>query len=140
MSTAVATILQATSQHRLRDRPADRYSDASVFECSCGQVFVPYGALRELPHNVPTLAAVHLAEAVTLALFPSPDARRTVSALRGVAALPIFSVLRDATGAMMRLRNTYGGTPEWVTQTGRVLSSDEIALPATLVWTTGDQG
>lgn len=68
---------------------------------------------------------------------------RTVNSAAELDALPMFTVIRSEQGSVWERQYGALGKPLWIeaTQTrGFPHSSDEIALPATVLFTPGDAG
>ena len=131
----VNRILMSLQEHNLHSRPADWYSNLSDFQCSCGQLFkAASAALAEPPREVPSMAFVHRGEAVALTLGLTLEANRVIHSDAALEALPPYTVLRAANGAMIQKALTYDEAVKWITQHGQTLEIAEIATPAIIWW------
>lgn len=102
-------------------------------------VHILAGAVLDNPGGIGTLPQ-HAANRLLDAGWSKP---RTVNGVAELDALPMFTVIRSEQGSVWERQYGALGKPLWIeaTQTrGFPHTSDEIALPATVLFTPGDAG
>lgn len=134
MTTALAAALDTTAAHNVR--PVNRsMSNLSDFACSCGQQFIS-NELLSIPHDAPTMSAVHRAEALLTVLDVADPQRRVTTLIElGRLDLAAGTIIRDAGGVMLQRPKW---SELWLSQAGQRREDHEVALPATVVWMPGD--
>lgn len=130
----IKTIIDSTHQHLTRDvgRGGYDYSNLSDFVCTCGQKFIS-SSDRE-PREVPSMPALHKADAVAQALGLSES-----FLAQGPADLHLatpYATIIDAQALMMRRTESSEVNRAWYTQSGDYLATTEINFPARLIWAT----
>lgn len=120
----IAAALKTSTDHVMRDRPVDAYSQLSVFECSCGQVFYPLQA--DEPREWPSLPAVHRAFMAALTVSVEPLELHEAALLENI--VPGSTFVDHLEGKLHRLV----GPNEWLSQDGHPSELHGLALY--LVW------
>ncbi|GEL46603.1 hypothetical protein CHO01_17190 [Cellulomonas hominis] len=130
LPSTVAAAVRAGAEHRLRPVP-QAGSNLSDFECGCGQQFVA-NALVRTPRGLPSLPAVHTAEALALAVGGGQLGTEMVDRHQVTALLPDWTVVRDAAGTMARRVPGFSRV-RWLTQAGSLLETGDLALPLSVL-------